>query len=248
MPAAPAANGWQQRAQGGFAAPQPQRAQGGFAAPQRQQTQPPQQVQQGGSGAWHNYGGRWQQAPGYGQQQQGQWRQPQGYGQQAQGQWQQRQPSGPQGQGGWRGAQGNGQQPQGQWQGGRGYRGQQGQWQGGQQGQWQGARGGDGGARWDHGWRQDRRYDWRDWRDENRDAFHVGRYFPPYRDWYYQRLAIGALLDPGFYAQDYWVDDPGDYHLPPAYGPYQWVRYYNDALLVNVYDGEVVDVIYDFFW
>ncbi|WP_409574764.1 RcnB family protein [Sphingopyxis sp. PET50] len=33
-----------------------------------------------------------------------------------------------------------------------------------------------------------------------------------------------------------------------AYGGYRWVRYYNDALLVDTYSGEVVDVIYDFFW
>jgi len=26
------------------------------------------------------------------------------------------------------------------------------------------------------------------------------------------------------------------------------VRYYDDAVLVNIYTGEVVDVIYDFFW
>ena len=32
------------------------------------------------------------------------------------------------------------------------------------------------------------------------------------------------------------------------YGPYRWVRYYDDVLLVDVYSGEVVDVIYDFFW
>jgi len=26
------------------------------------------------------------------------------------------------------------------------------------------------------------------------------------------------------------------------------VRYYDDALLVNIYDGQVVDVIHNFFW
>jgi hypothetical protein len=28
----------------------------------------------------------------------------------------------------------------------------------------------------------------------------------------------------------------------------RWIRYYNDALLVDVYTGEVVDAIRGFFW
>ena len=31
-------------------------------------------------------------------------------------------------------------------------------------------------------------------------------------------------------------------------GPYRWIRYYDDALLVDTYSGEVVDVIHRFFW
>ena len=48
--------------------------------------------------------------------------------------------------------------------------------------------------------------------------------------------------------QSYWIDDPYDYRLPEAYGEYRWVRYYNDALLVDIYTGEVVDVVYDIFY
>jgi hypothetical protein len=33
-----------------------------------------------------------------------------------------------------------------------------------------------------------------------------------------------------------------------AYPGTRWVRYYDDVLLVDVYTGEVVDVIHDFFW
>jgi hypothetical protein len=50
------------------------------------------------------------------------------------------------------------------------------------------------------------------------------------------------------FAPDYWINDPFYYRLPPAYGPYRWVRYYNDALLVDVRSGYVVDVIHDIFW
>jgi len=28
----------------------------------------------------------------------------------------------------------------------------------------------------------------------------------------------------------------------------RWIRYYDDALLVDTWNGEVVDVIYNFFW
>jgi hypothetical protein len=36
--------------------------------------------------------------------------------------------------------------------------------------------------------------------------------------------------------------------LPPAYGRFRWVRYFGDVLLVDIYTGEVVDVVHDFFW
>ena len=51
-----------------------------------------------------------------------------------------------------------------------------------------------------------------------------------------------------FFGQDYWLDDPYAYRLPPAYGSYRWVRYYNDAVLVDLRSGMVVDVVYDIFW
>jgi Ni/Co efflux regulator RcnB len=38
------------------------------------------------------------------------------------------------------------------------------------------------------------------------------------------------------------------YGLPYAPPGTEWVRYWNDAVLVDMYTGEVVDVIRDFFW
>ena len=61
-------------------------------------------------------------------------------------------------------------------------------------------------------------------------------------------VKFGYFLDELFYGQNYWIADPWQYRLPEVYGPYRWVRYYDDALLVDIYSGEVVDVIYDFFW
>ena len=57
-----------------------------------------------------------------------------------------------------------------------------------------------------------------------------------------------TAADQAFFGQNYWIGDPGYYRLPPASGPYRWVRYYDDVLLVNIYTGEVVDEIHDFYW
>jgi len=103
--------------------------------------------------------------------------------------------------------------------------------------------------RWDRNdWRRDNRYDWRNYRSRNRSTYRIGRYYSPYYGYNYRRLSIGFTLGSMFYSNRYWIDDPYMYRLPPVYGPYRWVRYYDDVLLVNIYSGEVVDVIYDFFW
>lgn len=101
---------------------------------------------------------------------------------------------------------------------------------------------------WDRDWRRDRQYDWNSYRRSNRNSFSIGFYYAPYRNYSYSRLSIGYFLDSLFLSNRYWINDPWQYRLPEVYGPYRWVRYYNDVLLVDVYSGEVVDVIHDFFW
>jgi len=101
--------------------------------------------------------------------------------------------------------------------------------------------------RWSSDWRRDHRYDWRNYRTRHRSLFRLGRYHDPY-GWGYRRFSIGFSLGSGYYGSNYWLDDPWMYRLPPAYGPYRWVRYYDDALLVNIYTGQVVDVLHNFFW
>ncbi len=81
-----------------------------------------------------------------------------------------------------------------------------------------------------------------------RNVFHLSPYYAPYRNWGYQRFSIGFFLEPLFFDQRYWIGDPYDYRLPPAPPGTEWVRYYNDVVLVDIYSGEVIDVIYDFFW
>lgn len=109
-------------------------------------------------------------------------------------------------------------------------------------------RGNDGG-RWNNSWRRDDRYDWNRYRSYNRSAFRLPRYYAPYGWSYgYRRFSIGVVLTSSLFGQNYWIDDPYDYRLPEAYGPYRWVRYYNDALLIDLRSGVVVDTVYDIFW
>ena len=100
---------------------------------------------------------------------------------------------------------------------------------------------------WSKDWRKDHRYDWWDYRNRYRSIYRLGRYHDPY-GWGYRRWSIGYNLWPSHYGSGYWLNDPWTYRLPPAYGPYRWVRYYDDALLVNIYTGQVIDVVYYFFW
>ena len=101
---------------------------------------------------------------------------------------------------------------------------------------------------WNRGWRNDNRYNWNGWRARNRHVFRLRPYYAPYRNWSYRRFSVGLFLDSLFYSQRYWIGDPWQYRLPAAPYGTQWVRYYNDVLLVDIYTGEVVDVIHDFFW
>ncbi|MBB3473451.1 RcnB family protein [Sphingomonas sp. BK345] len=119
-------------------------------------------------------------------------------------------------------------------------------WGNGGNGSWGGR---DDRARWDRDWRRDQRYDWSGYRSSNRYAYRLPRYYAPY-GWGggYTRFGIGVRIAPTLFARSYWIDDPYAYRLPDAYGPYRWVRYYDDALLVDLDSGQVVDVIYDIFW
>ena len=99
---------------------------------------------------------------------------------------------------------------------------------------------------WNRDWRNDHRYDWRSYRDRHRSIFHIGIYYDPF-GWGYRPYNIGYRLVPAYYGQEYWID-PAMYSLPFPPPGTEWVRYWNDALLVDIYSGEVVDVIHNFFW
>jgi hypothetical protein len=100
---------------------------------------------------------------------------------------------------------------------------------------------------WRSSWRNDHKYDWRNWRNRHRSIFRLGFYYDPF-GWNYRPYSIGWRLWPSYYSSRFWINDPWQYRLPYAPPGTRWIRYYNDAILVDSFTGEVVDVIYDFFW
>lgn len=101
-------------------------------------------------------------------------------------------------------------------------------------------------GQWNTNWRNDHRYDWRKYRNRHRSIFHLGFYYDPF-GFGYSPFNIGYQLRPAYYSQSFWFD-PSMYGLPFPPPGTQWVRYWNDAVLVDVYSGQVVDVIHNFFW
>lgn len=100
---------------------------------------------------------------------------------------------------------------------------------------------------WRGDWRRDSRYDWRRHRERNRSTFRFGIYYDPF-GYSYRPYNIGWPMRSSYWSDNYWIRDPWMYRLPPAYGPYRWIRYWDDAVLVDVRSGRVVDVIHNFFW
>jgi Ni/Co efflux regulator RcnB len=116
----------------------------------------------------------------------------------------------------------------------RRYNGQQGQWQGGQ---WRG---------------QEDRADHRDWGRFERNTMAVRRFsFGVYarpQGWYYRRWRYGEFLPWLFWTQNYWISDYSYFGLPYPPPGCVWIRYGDDALLIDRYTGEIVEVIYGLFY
>lgn len=77
--------------------------------------------------------------------------------------------------------------------------------------------------------------------------YRIGVYHAP-RGYYYRRWHYGERLPVAFYARDYWLLDFiafGLFAPPPGY---EWVRYGDDALLIDVETGEIIQVRYDVFY
>lgn len=102
-------------------------------------------------------------------------------------------------------------------------------------------------VQWNSNWRDNSRYDWNNYRHRHRSLFSLGFYFDPF-GWGYQRYNVGWRMWPNYYQSQYWLNDPWQYRLPYAPPGYRWVRYWDDAVLIDTWSGQVVDVIYSFFW
>lgn len=172
----------------------------------------------------------------------------------------------------WNGGQNNGQwnggQNNGQWNGGR----VEGQRNSGNDGRWRNDgdhrsngrdwNGNRDGRSWNDGrWNNDRRdHDLRS-RDRGRAWFDPGRYRQSYhathryhvgsyrypRGWHYQRWTFGDFLPFGWFTSNYYID-AWDYGLPQPPIGCEWVRQGSDAVLVDVWTGEILSVYYDLFW
>lgn len=119
------------------------------------------------------------------------------------------------------------------------------------------------GRNWNDGrnWQGDRRWD-DPRRHQPRPRYDRRRYEPTwrspqrYRGWVYRPPAgfyarswvYGDLLPRNWWANDYRILDWWSYGLPIPPAGYEWVRVGDDALLVDMYSGRVVQVAYDLFW
>jgi len=64
----------------------------------------------------------------------------------------------------------------------------------------------------------------------------------------YRRWSYGEMLPSIYWGRDYWIDDYSDYGLgypPPGC---VWVRYGDDAVLIDQYSGEILEVVYGQFY
>ncbi len=90
------------------------------------------------------------------------------------------------------------------------------------------------------------------WRNYQRNVSAQHRYrWGDYRrpsGWYSHRWSYGEFLPSLFWGRDYWINNYWSLGLPqPPYGC-EWVRYGNDALLIDDSTGEIVQVIYGIFY
>ncbi len=91
------------------------------------------------------------------------------------------------------------------------------------------------------------REDWRDYRNSHRQVFQRGTYNAP-RGMRYRPVSAGFTFQPAFYSSRYQLNNYSTYRLPnPGYN-HRWIRYGNDAVLIDVRNGRALRVISGFFW
>ncbi len=73
--------------------------------------------------------------------------------------------------------------------------------------------------------------------------FHSGTYRQP-PGWQYRRWTYGSILPALYFASSYWINNYNSFDLPIPPPGTVWVRYGDDALLVDRDSGEVIQVVY----
>jgi len=66
--------------------------------------------------------------------------------------------------------------------------------------------------------------------------------------WYPHRWVFGERLPRAFFVADFFILDFAAFGLIAPWDGYEWVRYGNDALLIDLTTGEVIRVEYDIFY
>jgi len=77
--------------------------------------------------------------------------------------------------------------------------------------------------------------------------FHPAKAYVRPAGFYVHRWTFGERLPRAFFAPDYFILDFAAYGLLTPWDGYEWVRYGDDALLVDIDTGEVIRVEYDLF-
>ena len=77
--------------------------------------------------------------------------------------------------------------------------------------------------------------------------YHQGGYNRPH-GWYAHRWSYGEFLPALFFGRNYWISDYSDFDLSDPPPGTTWVRYGDDALLIDEYTGEVIQVVYGIFY
>ena len=78
--------------------------------------------------------------------------------------------------------------------------------------------------------------------------FHAAKVYVRPAGWYEHRWTYGETLPRAFFAPDYFILDFATYGLIAPWDGYEWVRYGDDALLVDIDTGEILRVEYGVFY
>jgi len=77
-------------------------------------------------------------------------------------------------------------------------------------------------------------------------SFHIGAYRGP-RGWEGHHWGYGQILPRAYWASQYFITDYWLFALETPPAGYEWVRYGNDALLVDTNTGEILQTEYGVF-